>query len=252
MIWTRGLKDWTYDQKLFSKSDRVVHLPCVNLKKIVIRDVKDIADFFTLGATYAIFTSVNGVELCLQNSEILHIFRSKCQGIYTVGEKARRALEQYQLQDLHKGSRDYAQELGQNILESAQVGQQFFLPGAAERAFDFEKFLQGYSYRSLSLNCYKTLKGAFGKNGQAVSSFLDLGISSEIIENGVLCFASPSAVIGYHNACPSRDSIWKQKPIAVAIGKTTYASCRDFSQRHLASTPNLQGLVAAAREILDS
>ena len=126
----------------------------------------------------------------------------------------------------------------------------FFLPGAKKRAYALDEHLQSCGFKTLSCDTYEVQSGIFNTSGEPIDK-KGLEGSLASLNKPVVCFASPSAVLGFAkglSSCGLASII--QSCVAVAIGPTTFRACQSyFSEVHESSEASLASLADLAKTL---
>ena len=240
LIWTRALADWPADAELLRGAGNVLHLPCIKTEGVELKNVAPAYDAL-------VFTSAKAAQLGLAQAE-LKAAAAKTKKIYTHGTATAAALAAL---GLHaevvsvRTAEELATWLTTRLPASAKVG----WPRADDPAFDLERALRANGFEVTSLVCYRTMTGLTDAKGKVLPAPAVAKLQAEL--EGVVCFASPSAVQAFAEALRPKESRLQGALTAVALGPTTAkAAVPHFKTVRTAKDNELDALATLARELL--
>ena len=245
LIWTRSVADWQVDATTILTpvpAHRVFHIPCLAL---AVQTPK--TDNFS--CDYVVFTSANAVRFGLAVENIAKAVLG-AREIFTHGEATATALRQRGLKPNVAPVRTAAELcewLETKLPPQATLG----LPCAAEPAWPMDQELGKKGFKASNWICYETVAGATTTNGKALSA---QGIADLISSlNGVIAFASPSAVRGFAKVFMPELNRLHHAIIATTIGPSTQAAAAaHFEIVKTATTNSLPALVQLSLDNLYS
>lgn len=242
LIWTRAFDDWEYDKKVLEtlKLD-VLHFPCIELTPIPVKFPKQKPQIF-------VFTSANAVRYSGRHPALMNLVKSS-EGVYAIGPSTLAALSQVEVSaEMLPGvpsAEQMAVWLSRNISPHTTVA----IPSAKEPSFDFKSFLERYVIHVDVLPVYQTHRMLRLPNGKAP----DAAAVERYIQtlDGVVCFASPSAVEGFVYTLSPESNRLKNELTAVCIGGTTQKAAEPYFKNVLvADESSIVSLAEKARSAL--
>lgn len=233
LVWTRSLDDWKEDQGLFLKYDlEFIHLPCVKTSPIIF-------SLNNIPAVYSVaLTSQKGAEFLL-DSTLGKSLLSKAENIYALGEGSANPLLSRGINVTIAKSKN-GDDFCQWLIKSTKPETHFVLPGGTERAFDLEKAISAANRTAQTIHIYETKSLATTSAGSPIHP----NTISKVSKGAVVCFASPSAVVGFQNAFPNRHEV-----VAVCIGQTTARATHSFKNVQVLDNPSIGNLFLEAAKI---
>ena len=242
MIWTRSFDDWPDDVAMIAASGvPALHLPCISTRAL---------PFARPEGTFAvvIFTSVRAIHAAFADDRLAALVRSiplvMSFGARCTSELERRGVRTYRPPEIHSAQGLVAHFVA-DIAPSLKAPVKVLAIGPSRPAYDASAAILSLGFEFTYLSVYETLPLlALGEDEcRHYRKELD----------GVVCFASPSAVQGFVETLMNGDhKELGTKLVAVAIGETTALTCRDhFCKVHCAATQELIALVEKAASLLD-
>ncbi len=224
IIWTRSKQAWLKDQRLFSGSEQVLHIPTLQIEFEKI----DLSPLISQKFDGVIFTSANAVKAVEIQPKATELVR-ECGNIIAFGKQTREALA--------------AQNYEVNFFENAQTGKQlcealnkekgnhYLFIGAQNPATDFKAGLSNHRVSALSV--YRTEILALSSQAR----------SSIEASKGVVCLASPSAAEAFRTK-PAKTL----ELVCVCIGPTTAKAAKKlFSEVYELESASLELLAEKAK-----
>lgn len=238
LVWTRPAADWQDDEVLLQISQakaRTLRLPCMAVIPLKAPDVTGKFDAF-------VFTSSKAAEFALTNHSVM--MAAKQAAVYTHGPTTAKTLLRYGLKAEVIDVRTAA-ELAKAIIKKLAPGTHVLWPRAKEPAFDLDDALNEGGLIATSFVCYRTETGILGLDGKPLAKDRLQTLRDSL--QGVVCFASPSAVDGFTQDLNPKGHRLGQELIAVALGPTTAKACAGhFKVVKKARTNGMEALVEAA------
>jgi len=243
LIWTRSIADWQDDAATILTavpSRLVLRIPCLELAA----STPKLENF---SCDYIIFTSANAVRFGLAVRDIDEAVRG-ARGIFTHGEATAAALRARGLTPIVAPVRtaaELSEWLATKLPPQAAVG----LPCAAEPAWPMAQELKKKGFQASMWVCYETVAEATTTDRKALSPPAISDLCSNL--NGVVAFASPSAVRGFAKVFQPELNRLHQALIAATIGPSTQAAAKaHFASVRMATTNSLPALVQLALDNL--
>ena len=243
LIWTRSIADWQDDAATILTavpSRLIIHIPCLGLAA----STPKIANF---SCDYVIFTSANAVRFGLAVRDIDEAVRG-ARGIFTHGEATAAALRARGLNPIVAPVRtaaELSEWLETKLPPQAAVG----LPCAAEPAWPMAEELRKKGFTASNWVCYETVAEATNTDGKTFSTQAISDLCSNL--NGVIAFASPSAVRGFAKIFKPELNHLRKALVAATIGPSTQAAAKaHFEFVRMATTNSLPALVQLALDNL--
>ena len=253
IIWTRSADHWPQDCNLLEGTE-YQRLPCLSYRDFTQQELMSQlqgSKFPKPHSLIGVLTSAHTIKSLNRSPSLL----DKCEKWYVVGKKTRDCFNALSLAgkiaDLPQGVKKGA-DLAQYLCKSYHGKKlTFFLPGAKKRAYKLDEHLQSCGFEVLSCNTYEVQTGIFDDKGVGVSKqFLDDVFARA--SQPVICFASPSAVLGFTSGLIKHGmSAVFPRCRVVAIGPTTLKACKVFFHRsYEAPDPSVASLVNLAKTLL--
>ena len=223
LIWTRSASNWITDQNLFSlPRPQILSFPCIEERSL------PIDSSFSFQKGVIVFTSALAVRFFAENPLLFPIFSGS--SILSVGKETQRKLSEFGIPSVVPENCKSSQDLGDYIGDHISLDQPILLPGAQTRSFPLDVFLEEKGYGVETLDLYETL---ILREGDVPSS------------QGVVCFASPSAVHGFFSR------FRKGTYLFLTIGEATEKALRRYAQKgKVISEPSLSLLAKEAEACL--
>lgn len=254
LIWTRSLEHWPKDKVLFRDYNvKVLRLACVQHKRLSLQGAIELIPNKT---PIFIFTSTYAVRSFFECDECRPLqVLMKSNTVLAVGPATAAELQMRGVQAQVPFGVKNGKGLGEFIKKSWQAKDvQLILPGAKRRAFDLALWLEPQSYQCITLNLYETDSICLDSRGQTLTLEARKAWLGRL--RGVICFASPSAALGFVNTfkeLSDHKDFPSPQQLKVALIGTTSGRAYDFealNEVHVATEPSLAALVAKAVETL--
>lgn len=239
IIWTRAMDDWEYDKKVLHDLNlEVLHFPCIELTPVPVRFPKQKPQIF-------IFTSANAVRYSQRHPALINLVRSS-EGVYAIGPSTQAALAAAKIQAEIPVEVQSAEQMAIWISRNIAPHTSVAIPSAKEPSFDFKGYLERYAIHVDVLPIYQTHRTLRLPNGK-IPDAATVERQIQTLE-GVVCFASPSAVEGFVYTVTPQLNRLKDKLIAIVIGKTTEKAAQaHFTRVVVADEPSILSLAEKAR-----
>ena len=237
IIWTRAMDDWEYDKKVLSDLHlEVLHFPCIELTPVPVRFPKQKPQIF-------IFTSANAVRYSQRHPALINLVRSS-EGVYAIGPSTQAALAAAKIQAEIPSEVQSAEQMAVWISRNIAPHTSVAIPSAKEPAFDFKSYLERYAIHADILPVYQTHRTLRLPNGK-IPDAITVDRQIQALE-GVVCFASPSAVEGFVYTLTPQLNRLADSLVAVAIGATTEKAAQPHFKRVV--LPQEQSIVSLAEK----
>jgi uroporphyrinogen-III synthase len=241
LIWTRAMDDWDRDKLLLQKSGHdALHLPCITLQGLPVRFPKHKPQVF-------VFTSSNAVRYTERHHALVNLMRLG-EAVYAIGPGTEKALKDLKVhvetcEGVHTAEQ-FAVWLSRNLSPETHVA----WPTAREPSYNLAEHLARYRIHVDVLPVYHTEKALHLPNGKLPDqSAIDRYIQSL---EGIVCFASPSAVDGFIRSLTPSENRLKHELIAVVIGPTTKAAAEGhFQNIKMIDEPSIEKLAEIAAKM---
>lgn len=219
MIWTRSADDWEHDKPILEALDiDVLHLPCIAMTGLAVKFPKRKPQMF-------IFTSGNAVRYAARHPALFNLMRTS-EGVLAVGPGTREALKSHKINAEVPQGVTNAEQLTQWMAHNLRPGTDVAWPCSKEPSFDIAGTLVRYDIQVDPLPVYATEKCLHLPHGKAPAKE-DIERYIQSLE-GVVCFASPSAIDGFTRSLNPSENRLRHELIACCIGQTTSA----FAEGH--------------------
>lgn len=237
IIWTRAMDDWEYDKKILSDLDlEVLHFPCIELTPVPVRFPKQKPQIF-------IFTSANAVRYSQRHPALINLVRSS-EGVYAIGPSTQAALNAAKIHAEIPSEIQTAEQMSIWISRNIAPHTSVAIPSAKEPAFDFKGYLERYAIHVDVLPVYQTHRTLRLPNGK-VPDAATVERQIQSLE-GVVCFASPSAVEGFVYTLTPQLNRLADELAAIVIGATTKKAAEAHFKRVILSEE--QSIVSLAQK----
>ncbi len=249
IIWTRSQDAWIRDESLLRKglSGLYLHLPCVQVQFLQLSISLDLFSAHKNKELIMIFTSVNAVRSMIF-SPYAHLLKKA--KIFTFGFQTNLLLKTNGYQTnffIQIYSAESMSIFLANMLDKSKVF--ILLPGPVERAFPMAEYFYLRGFVVKKLDCYQVVKKALDSQGHILTKKSVINIVDQL--QGVICFASPSAVDGFIFSFSTFLKKIDSTLTCVTIGETTqYHCCKFFSKVYRAKEQTVPSMIEAASEIL--
>ena len=253
LIWTRSLVDWAQDEELLRGfGSPILHLPCIEMVPLLPEHLRK-ADKKAGRLEYSeapafVFTSPHAVEFAVKIPAIEEAMTG-AYGIFAVGPKTDQALKSHGFSGIVPQNVKDAESLATALPSQVDRSRPVILPGPKIRAYDIEMFLLNRGYKCQKLDLYETLSLAKGPDGVPLTP----AMVDSVIQNleGVVFFASASAVRGFVEVFePSQNRLSEELDV-VAIGDTTAkALAPHFNNVQTAPRPEVETSIEVCGSLL--
>lgn len=245
LIWTRALTDWEEDAQKLSRTEQLPELnlmrvPCLKLAPVPV-DSPISKDF-----TAAILTSANALRLAPPQ---LQDMLRQCQYVYTHGEKTAATARALGISSIEQIAVRTAEELAEMVIARLPHTAKVLIPTAAIPAFDLGEALRATGLDVTTITTYQTIQCVSRDDG---SSLTQREVETARRQwQGVVCFASPSAVGSFVTTFLPEPNRLRDSLVAVALGPTTAAACAEaFRSVQVAPQNRIDSLIDAALAVL--
>lgn len=236
LIWTRGQEDWAEDRRRLDRvSAAIVHVPTISTQAlqpdlppqkpsvVLVSSPKGIA---YAKANHALWAWVNGARFYCFGTSTFAALRSALRGTNITAEQV-----------CARDGRGFAEAIASHLKSEDHVA----VLRARETAYDIADELHRRGFDAQGITVYETLA--------AVAMSPDVIKKAQSTWQGVVCFASPSAVRAFAEAFlkDEEGDRLRQSLVAVAIGETTAQEARPcFARVELAPAQSVEALIEAA------
>lgn len=242
LIWTRSADDWEHDKPILDATDvDVLHLPCIAMTGLAVRFPKRKPQIF-------IFTSGNAVRYAARHPALFNLMRSS-EGVLAVGPGTKEALKAFKINAEVPAGVANAEQLTEWMAHNLRPGTDVAWPCSKEPSYDIAANLVRYDIHVEPLAVYATEKALHLPHGKMP----DDGDIERYIQSleGVVCFASPSAIDGFARSLNPSENRLRHELTACCIGQTTAAFAEGhFDKIVVAPTPSIESLVETAIKAL--
>lgn len=239
-MWTRSIDDFESDEPmvraLLPTGWELMHIPCLFTTPLA-----TVAPSGSFEA--AIILSPNTIRYAMADVALKGAITG-AKAIYTHGATtaaslAEVGLKAHLVKDV-RTSEDLAKWLGKTLPKGARC----LWPTAAEPAFDLVKGLNAEGLVATRINCYRTETGARRADGVSLTAREITDLTAHL--NGVVCFASPSAVNGFAQVFEPLKNRLRSALVAAVMGPTTATAANlNFEHVVVASASTLRDMVRA-------
>lgn len=245
LIWTRSLEHWSEDQRLLGKElqKKLLHLPAIYTAPLPLK-----RHFSQKPPTALCFTSKTAASYALTQKESRRALQ-QADKVFTFSASATKVLRSKGIKVRKLRATD-GKEFGQELLKHLRTTDQIHILSAARPAFDLAVFLKELGFRAKNVSIYKTIEKLSNEKGEPIRG-RQLAEAFDK-QDGVICFASPSAVRAFWRACGKDIQKTARLWLPVCIGQTTGAEARRFFADVvvLSGKPKIKNLVVAAKGLL--
>ncbi len=240
VIWTRSADDWPHDKAILkSKHLEPLHLPCISMAGMAVKFPKRKPHMF-------IVTSASAVEYTARHKALFNLMRSS-EGVFTVGEATKNALKAHRIESEVPPGVTNAAQLSNWLSKNIRPGTDIAWPCSREPSFDFTSALARYDIQIDPLPVYATEKILHLPHGKLPEED-DINRFIGSLE-GVVCFASPSAIDGFTRTLTPSENRLHTSLIACCIGSTTSAFAEGhFDKIVVAPTHSIESLAETAEK----
>jgi uroporphyrinogen-III synthase len=238
LIWTRSADDWEHDKPILDATDAdVLHLPCLAMTGLAVKFPKRKPQIF-------IFTSGNAVRYASRHPALFNLMRS-CEGVLAIGPGTKEALKDFKVHAEVPAGVANAEQMSQWLAHNLRPGTDVAWPCSKEPSYDIATHLARYDIHVEPLPVYVTEKALHLPHGKMP---IDHDIERYIQSlEGVVCFASPSAVEGFTRSLQPSENRLRHELIACCIGQTTASFAHGhFDHIMVAPEQTVESLVATA------
>jgi uroporphyrinogen-III synthase len=242
LIWTRSIDDWTHDDAILKKlSVDVLHLPCIAIRPLSVKFPRQKPHVFVI-------TSTNGVKYAARHVALLNLMRTS-ESVFAIGPVTKEALAEHKISAEIPQGVDNAESLAQWLSHNLKPGTDVAWPCAKEPHYDITAHLAPYDIIVEALPVYETERSLHLPHGKHPDA-PDIERYIQSLQ-GVVCFASPSAVQGFAKSLQPSDNRLKHELTAVSIGPSTTAACKGLFERiETAPEPSIESLAQTAAQQL--
>ena len=244
LIWTRSSDDWERDKPILDVHDvDVLHLPCIAMTGLAVKFPKRKPQVFIL-------TSGNAVRYAARHPALFNLMRSS-EAVFAIGPGTKEALKEFKISAEIPPGVGNAEQLTDWLAHNIRPGTDVAWPCSREPSYDIAGQLSRYDIHVDQLSVYATDKSLHLPHGKAPDAE-DIERYVQSLE-GVVCFASPSAIDGFARSLNPSDNRLRQELTACCIGTTTAAFCEGhFDNIVISPTPSVESLVETAVKVLQS
>jgi uroporphyrinogen-III synthase len=219
VVWTRSADDWKHDKPLLkTRHLEPLHLPCISMTGMAVKFPKRKPHMF-------IVTSNNAVQYTARHKALFNLMRS-CEGVFTIGEATRTALKAFKIDAEVPPGVTNAEQLASWLSKNIRPGTDVAWPCSREPSFDFTTELARYDIHIDPLPVYATDKNLYLPHGKLPDADDVKRFIATL--DGVVCFASPSAIDGFTRTLNPSENRLRGGLTACCIGTTTAA----FAEGH--------------------
>lgn len=240
LIWTRAVSDWLNDRVYLPAG--TIHLPCLRRVPLV-PQVTEGHSF-----PYAVVSSVSAVRALAGLPKLQK--RLSNSGFFCFGRQTANELAVNGYRQLLCPVRSSA-ELARYLIGHLPSATSIAVLGAKQPAFPVAESLRARGFKISEFVLYQTITGACLPDGSVIDAEQRLAIANR---NSVICFASPSAVLGFDKVFHNELDSLRKNFRAVVLGKTTDQQLRKSLPSipcHLAEDFTLTDLIKTALRITD-
>jgi uroporphyrinogen-III synthase len=235
LIWTRALKDWDQDQSIFQKLKKEpLHLPCISTHGVPVKFPKQKPQVF-------VFTSANAVRYAARHFALVNLMKS-AEIIYAIGGGTLETLKELNISGEVPPSVKSAEDLSIWLARNLAPGTIVAWPSARQPSYDLEGYLRRYNIDVEQMVVYNTDRTLHLPNGKLPTSE-EITHFQETLE-GIVCFASPSAVEGFTSSLMPQKNRLAKTLIAVAIGDPTKVAAEKYFEQVVSITEPRVNLLA--------
>lgn len=209
-----------------------MHLPCIKTSPITF-SIDQFPSFYSVA-----LTSQKGAEYLI-DSPLGKPLLDKAESIFAMSKGSAKPLLARGMNVVFSDSKLGA-DFCQWLIKMTPPHTHFVLPGGKERAFDLMGALNSNQRTAQMIDIYETKSLVTTSNGSEINQTT----LSKISIGSVVCFASPSAVIGFQNLFSSRKKI-----TAVCIGQTTAKAASQYKEVIVLESPSIENLFQTATKI---
>lgn len=238
LIWTRSIDDWKVDKNVLQKFDvDVLHLPCIAMTGISVKFPRRKPQVF-------IATSGNAIRYAARHTALLNLMRTS-EAVFAIGPGTKEALSEFKVVAEVPNGVINAKSLADWLSKNLRPGTEVAWPCSKEPSYDIAEHLRRFDIHVEPLAVYETERSLHLPHGKEPDAD-DLERYVQSLE-GVVCFASPSAVEGFTKSLRPTDNRLKHELTAICIGETTTAACRGhFEKIVTCNTPTVEQLAETA------
>jgi uroporphyrinogen-III synthase len=243
LIWTRSADDWEHDKPILDAHDvDKLHLPCIAMTGLAVKFPKRKPHMF-------IMTSGNAVRYAARHPALFNLMRSS-EGVFAIGPGTKEALKNFKINADVPPNVTNAEQLTTWLSHNLRPGTDVAWPCSREPSYDIAGHLARYDIHVDPLPVYATEKSLHLPHGKAPEAE-DIERYIQSLE-GVVCFASPSAIDGFTRSLTPSENRLRHELIACCIGGTTSAFAEGhFDKILVAPTPSVSALVETAVKALE-
>ena len=242
LIWTRSIDDWKHDKQILDKLETdVLHLPCIAMTGLSVKFPRRKPQVF-------IATSGNAIRYSARHAALLNLMRT-AETVFAIGPGTKDALKEFKINAEIPPGVINAESLSDWLARNLRPGTDVAWPCSKEPSYDIASHLRRFDIHVEPLAVYETERSLHLPHGKhPEKSDLDRYIQSL---EGVVCFASPSAVEGFVRSLHPSDNRLKHELTAVCIGDTTASACKPhFEHIKISPSPSIEDLADTAEKLL--
>jgi uroporphyrinogen-III synthase len=242
IVWTRSSDDWKQDKPVLkSHNFDVLHLPCISMTGMAVKFPKRKPHMF-------IVTSTNAVLFTARHAALFNLMRSS-EGVFAVGNATKDALKAHKIDAEVPPGVTNAEQLARWMANNLRPGTDVAWPCSREPSFDIAGVLSRYDIQVDPLPVYATEKALHLPHGKLPDQD-DINRFIGSLE-GVVCFASPSAIDGFARTLNPSENRLKESLVACCIGSTTAAFAEGhFDRIVVAPTQSVESLIETASKLV--
>ncbi len=242
LIWTRSIDDWKHDRPILDMLDvDVLHLPCITMAGLSVKFPKRKPNIF-------IATSGNAIRYSARHAALLNLMRS-AEAVFAIGPGTKEALKEFKVNAEIPPGVNNAESLSNWLSSNIRPGSDVAWPCSREPSYDIAEHLRPFDIIIEPLAVYATERSLHLPNGKEPDS-VDIDRYIQSLE-GVVCFASPSAIEGFSKSLHPADNRLKHELTAVCIGETTASACKGhFDKIVVCETATVEDLAQTAAKQL--
>lgn len=236
LIWTRAVTDWGDDAVFLANyQGQVLRIPCISIVPLL-------PALPPQTYPHVVVTSVNAIRYLEQSKDwwkCLHTAVFHCFGATTHAAlvASGRRVEQYQVDD--------AAALGERLLGTLPRSTRVAVLSAQQSAFPLTETLHQHGIDASKLIFYRTDIEARWSDGGRIRQRQCEKLARE---KHLVCFASPSAVLGLVAKFKDCTGLWQQNFHAITIGATTAVTAKQYFERcDICAEQTIRGLIARAQ-----
>ena len=167
------------------------------------------------------------------------------EAVFAIGPGTKEALAEFKVSAEVPNGVINAKSLADWLAKTLRPGTEVAWPCSKEPSYNIAEHLKRFDIHVEPLAVYETDRSLHLPHGKEPDKD-DIARYIQSLE-GVVCFASPSAVEGFTNSLKPSDNRLKHELTAVCIGDTTAAACRNhFETIIICKSPTVEILAETA------